>query len=307
MNTPVLFLIFNRPNTTAKVFATIQQAKPPRLYIAADGPRVDRKEEADLCNKTRAFVLNAIDWECEVHTLFRETNLGCGLAVSEAITWFFSREEMGIILEDDCVPAPSFFDFCEILLYKYQYEERVMMISGLNVLGDVCEFKVDYFFTRMPHVWGWASWRRAWIFYSLKFDGYDQKVFKRFSNKILQKYFFSITDSILKGKTDTWDVQWVYAILKYDGLCVSPTKNLIKNIGHYGVNTNGEIGGFQELDLHSIDVSCLRHPALVERDPRLDLSVQNAVSQVWAPLFEFSLLSVLKRKVKTLFTIYGKK
>ena len=257
MNTPVLFLIFNRPETTAEVFSVIKTVKPPRLYIAADGPREERKEEADLCNKTRAFVLNAIDWECEVHTLFRETNLGCGLAVSEAITWFFSQEEMGIILEDDCVPASSFFDFCEVLLYKYQYEERVMMISGLSFFSqnDIARFKSDYFVHRLGSIWGWASWKRAWAKYNFYIFDYDKNVYQLISNPFVRNHFNSMTERAIQSNSYTWDVQWTYAIMKNNGLTVSPLKNFIRNIGYVGTHADGEISPAQKLEVYEFGKS----------------------------------------------------
>ena len=108
---PVLFLIFNRPDTTKQVFDAIRKARPKRLYVAADAPRVEKEGEAALCQQTRA-IIKQVDWDCEVQTLFREENLGCQKAISSAIDWFFEHEEMGIILEDDCLPSPSLFSFC---------------------------------------------------------------------------------------------------------------------------------------------------------------------------------------------------
>ena len=111
LNTAVLFLVFNRLDTTKQVFEAIREAKPPRLYIAADGARETKAGEAEKVTAVRDFILKNIDWECDIKTLFREENLGCKYAVSGAIDWFFDNEEMGIILEDDCLPSQSFFGF----------------------------------------------------------------------------------------------------------------------------------------------------------------------------------------------------
>ena len=149
LKTAVLFLIFNRLDTTKQVFEEIRKAKPPRLYIAADGPRENKEGEKEKVGAVRKYVLENIDWNCEVKTLFRDKNLGCGKAVSQAITWFFENEEMGIILEDDCLPSQSFFWFCEKLLKKYNKEKRIMLITGTSYLFNEIERKEDYFFQDM--------------------------------------------------------------------------------------------------------------------------------------------------------------
>lgn len=166
MNCPVLFLIFNRPDTTRKVFAEIRRAKPARLYIAADGPRKERTTDIALCEQTRD-IINEIDWPCQSYTLYRKENLGCKLAVSSAINWFFEREESGIILEDDCLPHPTFFKFCEIMLERYKDDTRVMHIGGSNFQEGMIRGDGDYYYSKWTPVWGWASWRRAWKNYDV--------------------------------------------------------------------------------------------------------------------------------------------
>ncbi len=157
---PILLLIFNRPDLTKKVFDQIKKAKPTQLFIAADGPRVGREHEQELCAQARATV-DLIDWDCEVKTLFRDTNLGCGLGVSSAINWFFDHVEEGIILEDDCIPDLSFFSFCQTMLEQYRHDDRVAMISGTNVLPNQSVRESSYSFARYYDIWGWATWRRA--------------------------------------------------------------------------------------------------------------------------------------------------
>ena len=161
ISTPVLFLIFNRPELTEKVFQKIQDAQPKYLFVAADGPRDNKYGEKDLCEKTRAVVLENITWECEVKTLFRTENLGCRTAVSSAINWFFENVEEGIILEDDTVPDNSFFSYCQALLEKYRNHEQIMMITGDNFQDGIKRGNGSYYFSRYVHIWGWASWRRA--------------------------------------------------------------------------------------------------------------------------------------------------
>lgn len=164
MHSAVLFLVFNRPDTTRQVLDSIRQARPPRLYVAADGAREDRPGERERCERVRGIATD-VDWPCEVHTLFRARNLGCKTAVSGGISWFFEQEEEGIILEDDVLPDQSFFVFCEELLERYRHEAKVTMISGDYFHGNNHQPTASYFFSRYTHIWGWASWRRAWQHY----------------------------------------------------------------------------------------------------------------------------------------------
>ena len=161
VHTAVLFLVFNRPETTKQVFEAIRQAKPPRLYVAADGAREGKPGESERVEQVRQ-IATEVDWPCEVKTLFRDKNLGCKQAVSSAIDWFFDNEEQGIILEDDCLPHPDFFTFCETLLKRYATDERVWVITGDNFQDGQKRGDGSYYFSRYNHVWGWASWRRAW-------------------------------------------------------------------------------------------------------------------------------------------------
>lgn len=168
----VLLLIFNRPETTRRVFDQIRAQQPPRLYIAADGARPNRPEEAARCAETRA-ISTQVDWDCELHLLYRDQNLGCRRAVSEAITWFFEHEEAGIILEDDCLPADSFFYFCDALLEKYRHDERIHAITGTNLQMGKQWGEASYYFSRYTNIWGWASWRRVWKEYDSELSRYQ--------------------------------------------------------------------------------------------------------------------------------------
>lgn len=236
LNTAVLFLIFNRLNTTKQVFEAIQQAKPPRLYIAADGARVTKKGEEQEVKSVRDYVMSNIDWKCEVKTLFQEQNLGCKMAVSGAIDWFFENEEMGIILEDDCLPNQSFFWFCEELLEKYKDDMRVFIISGYNKQNEWEKQINDYFFSNFGGIWGWASWRRAWKHYDVKMsdieDFIDQNNFeKQLGKRIGSQRQNTIYSNIILKNVDTWDYQWAYTRHKNNGLACVPKYSLIENIG----------------------------------------------------------------------------
>jgi len=237
LKTPVLFLIFNRPDTTEKVFEVIREQKPKYLYIAADGPRADKEGEAEKCRQTRE-IINKIDWDCELKTLFRDENFGCKIAVSSAISWFFENVEEGIILEDDCLPSKSFFNYCEVLLEKYRHDTRIMHISAENPLDD--SFGVaSYYFSKIPHIWGWASWRRAWQKYDVEFQNFDKFIQNNliehvFPEKYVQKYWNKIFSRVKDGRINTWDYQWTYALFVNNGLSINPNLNMISNIG-FGV------------------------------------------------------------------------
>jgi hypothetical protein len=236
MDTPVLFLIFNRPSVTSRVFFEIKKAKPARIYIAADGPRANKQTDHKLCDETRE-VIKGIDWPCQVHTLYREQNLGCKKAVSSAISWFFEHEERGIILEDDCLPHPSFFNFCETMLTRYADDTRVVHITGSNFQKGIKRTDGDYYFSHLTHVWGWASWRRVWKNYDIDMSQWPQ--FRK--EKHLKNIFYSeriirllegAFEKVFANKINTWDYQLLFSNLSQNGLNIIPNSNLISNIGY---------------------------------------------------------------------------
>ncbi|WP_448699639.1 nucleotide-diphospho-sugar transferase [Mucilaginibacter sp. AW1-3] len=232
---PVLFLIFNRPECTQLTFNAIKKNKPNKLYIAADGPRASKNGEHELCAQTRAIVAD-IDWDCEVHTLFREKNLGCKVAVNTAITWFFENEEMGIILEDDCLPSESFFSFCADLLIKYKDDDRVWHIDGTTSQANITAVGESYHFSKYCLIWGWATWRRAWNYYDpaiKSFPDFEKNnVIKSiWAKPEVQKYWLKNFKDVYNGQVDTWDFQWMYTVWTNNGMSIRPSVNLIKNIG----------------------------------------------------------------------------
>ena len=239
LKTAVLFLVFNRPDTTRQVFEAIRKAKPSRLYVAADGPREGKLGEVERVDEVRT-IATGVDWPCEVKTLFRDKNLGCKYAVSGAITWFFEQEEHGIILEDDCLPSPSFFKFCEIMLDKYRENKSVWMINGFNPRQPGISSS-EYFMSQNPSVWGWASWRDRWMHYAVDMD-YSRKELYRSTGLKLPDYVIRYYDSAFydtaSGKIDTWDYQLSFLILKNNGYVIKSFANLINNIGVYGVHSN---------------------------------------------------------------------
>jgi hypothetical protein len=205
LKTPVLLIIFNRPDTTQQVFDAIRLAEPRQLFVAADGPREGKNGEAEKCRRARGIV-KQLDWDCEVKTLFQEKNLGCGLGPATAINWFFENVEEGIILEDDCLPHPDFFRFCEELLAHHRHNERIMEISGDNFQDGHKRGNASYYFSAYPHNWGWATWGRAWKHYNYGLIPADEA-------------------------KHVWDRQWLISVARNNGLAIVPNVNLVSNIG----------------------------------------------------------------------------
>jgi len=273
---PIIFIIFNRPDTTSRVFESIRAAKPEQLLVVADGARGNRSGEAEKCAAARAIV-DSVDWDCDVQRNFSSTNMGCRLRVSSGITWAFELVEKAIILEDDCVPSASFFRYCAELLDRYENDQRIMMISGDNHLFGQADIADSYYFSRYPHVWGWATWRRAWMKYDLNMEHWPQirarKLFDQYLPKGRERdRWNSAFESVYDGKVDTWDYQWVYSIWANSGLSIAPAQNLIRNIGFHAEATHTQVDSiYSSLDALELDLP-LRHPeTLLASSDRDDL------------------------------------
>ncbi len=266
-STPILFLVFNRPDTTKQVFEAIRKAKPTKLFVAADGPRLDKEGENEKCEEVRK-IATQIDWDCELTTLFREENFGCGKSVSEAITWFFEHVEEGIILEDDCLPAESFFNYCTELLHKYRNDEKIMHIGGSNFQNGIKRGGGDYYFSSIPHIWGWATWKRAWDKYDFTLNGYYDNDCLEMLNNLYRKnhiinYWINIFNAMSKGMIDTWDYQWHYTLLENNGMSISPNINLVSNIG-FGIDATHTIEKNKLVsDLPIFEITNLKHPVKI--------------------------------------------
>lgn len=272
--TPILFLIFNRPETTRKVFEQIRKIKPRRLFVAADGPRTDKTGEAEKCRETRD-VIGCVDWDCEVKTLFRDRNLGCKRAVSSAISWFYEQVEAGIVLEDDCLPSSSFFSFCAELLRRYADDERVMMISGDNFQDGIQRGDASYYFSQIPHIWGWATWRRAWNRYDVAMSAFPEFLkaggINRISTAIdVQNFWLTNFVSTYEGRINTWDYQWVFAMFLHGGLSICPQVNMISNIGFGGDSTHTADAGHRFANMARHDIGNVVHPDSIKADLEAD-------------------------------------
>jgi hypothetical protein len=275
LQTAIAMLIFNRPETTARVFGEVRRARPPTLLVVADGPRSDRPGELERCAAAREIV-EAVDWDCELFTNYADVNLGCRSRISSGLDWVFETVEEAIVLEDDCLPHPSFFRFCEELLGRYRDEERVMHISGDNFQFGRRRGGASYYFSRYPHVWGWASWASAWRNYDVeigKWSGAEDKdaYLEPFADPRERLFWRWAWDGASSGAIDTWDLQWVFAGITRGSLSINPNVNLVSNIGFGDRSTHpGE-------DDHVVDTLPvgeitfpLKHPNAIERDVEAD-------------------------------------
>ncbi|WP_339787953.1 TylF/MycF/NovP-related O-methyltransferase [uncultured Imperialibacter sp.] len=249
-NTPVLYLIFNRPDLVRVTFEKIREVKPRQLFVGADGPRITHPDDNRKCEECRELVLSLVDWECEIHTLFRDSNLGCGKAVSEAITWFFDQVEMGIVLEDDCVPHKSFFTFCEELLLHFKDDDSVMHISGNNFQNGRQRGDGSYYFSKYSHSWGWATWSNAWRNFEKEIDlAWLKKHLQGHFSRDERKYWNQVAEGLLTKRYDAWDYQWMFSIWKNLGVCILPNTNLVNNIGFGRDATHTkQVGGLGDLN-----------------------------------------------------------
>ncbi|SEF98934.1 hypothetical protein [Parabacteroides chinchillae] len=277
-NTPILFLIFSRPDTTIRVFERIRQIKPTRLYVAADAARENNPDEIKRCEETRA-IISKIDWPCELKTLYRIKNLGCKVAVSEAITWFFEQEEYGVILEDDCLPDLSFFPFCEELLVKYKDDDRIGHIGGNNFFPGIVDKGLSYDFCSISHIWGWASWRRVWKNYDVNFSYWEESKKNQLKRKSLFKslreeiYFSSFIEDTLAGDKgiNTWDVQYWFMLRTQNQLCLYPSVNLVTNIGLNSIGATHMSSKNSKLHIESMQINFpLLHPKYVLANKIID-------------------------------------
>lgn len=281
MNTPVVLIIFNRPDMTERVFTEITKVKPRKLFVIADGPRPDRPDDVEKCAAARA-VVERVDWDCEVFRDYSDVNLGCGLRPSTGITWVFQSVEKAIILEDDCVPDPTFFPYCEELLERYRDDERIMHIGGMHPYGRQ-RTSYSYYFSLFPTVWGWATWRRAWRHFDIAIRRWSEL---RESSWLVDMAGDGKAAETLRGvfdhaytaegQVDYWDYQWIFGCWSQHGLAAIPGVNLIRNIGFGPEATHTKFPSDGQLDLPTAKMEFpLRHPSCLVRDREADYFIIN--------------------------------
>jgi len=235
INTPVLFLGFNRQDLASTVLERLRECGVKRLYVALDGPRSGNASDLELCTSMKALI-DEIDWADEKVVLERSENLGCGRAVSSAISWFFEHVDHGIIVEDDCLPDPTFFAFCEEMLIRYENKQDVWSVAGTSLIPDHLKSSQSHFFSKYSGIWGWATWRRAWETYSydlscLNARDWSEVVDQECDNPVERRYWLHILEMMLKGQIDTWDFQVQFCSWRANAVHVTSSVNLVQNLG----------------------------------------------------------------------------
>ncbi|MDZ7958566.1 MAG: glycosyltransferase family 2 protein [Aulosira sp. DedQUE10] len=303
MNTAVALIIFNKPDTTAQVFEVIRQIKPPKLLVIADGPRQQHPEDIENCAAARK-IIDRIDWDCQVLKKTSDMNLGCKECISTGLNWVFQQVESAIILEDDCLPHPTFFQFCEELLDKYRHDQRIMTISGNNFQFGRRRTENSYYFSRYPLIWGWATWRRAWQQYDLEMKYWVEVRDGNWLQDILDdstavQYWTRLFEKCYKGNIDSWAFRWTLTSWLQNGLTILPNVNLVSNIGFSleAANTKDIYSPFANHPTQAMEFP-LKHPQFLIRDGQADQFTQQTQ-------FHISLISKIKSKVKKKLQIFS--
>ncbi len=268
-NVPVLFVFFNRRDVALRSFERIRAMRPSRLYLAQDGARPDKgSAEAELVEEIRQLILSKIDWDCQLHTLFRKQNVGCSLGVKTAVDWMFQTEERGIILEDDCVVQQSFWQYMEEMLDLYADDQRIGMVAGYNEIGS-SHSPYSYTFSRYKACWGWATWRRAWQNMDLdmkwRHSAEYMSVLRNMGSHIENiKYWTYRLKCIDQRFVSAWDWQWYFTLSSQNQLCIFPDVSLVSNIG-FGADSTHTSAYFNEGNRESdSDLALpLRHPQYI--------------------------------------------
>jgi hypothetical protein len=272
LTTPVVFLVFNRPDLTERVFSRIAEAKPKTLLLIADGPR--NAKEAAFCDQVRKIV-NRIDWECKVLRNFSDVNLGCKHRVASGLDWVFSQVDEAIILEDDCLPSHSLFYFCQTLLERFRDDARVFMIGGNNFQFGINRTEASYYFSRYAEIWGWATWKRAWHHYDITMKSWPafkaaSRIRSVFENPAEQQYWEPYFQQTYEGKIDTWDYIWFYTCLSQNGLTILPNVNLVSNLGFGPDATHTFDINSRFANVPAGEIWDIKHPQLLIRDVEAD-------------------------------------
>lgn len=270
MNTPVVFIVFNRPEPTRRVLERIRQARPPQLLVVCDGPRAHVPTDAARVAEVREIIAQSIDWPCELRTDFAETNLGCRERVTSGLNWAFSLVEEAVILEDDCLADPSFFTFCDAMLARYRNDEKVMHVNGTNFLASRWRPSTSYYFSKYVWVWGWATWRRAWQQYDPTMASWNERLpalENRFDSGSERAFWLSTFNHARADWTaaNTWDFQWIYTCWSLGGFTIVPSVNLVENLG-FGLDaTHTTDTSADHLHLTASPLQITTHPRTVSR------------------------------------------
>jgi hypothetical protein len=276
-DTPVLFIIFNRPESVQRVFNEIKRYQPEKLYVHADGPRPGNFSDEQKCLESRNIIKEQVDWDCDLKLLFRNENLGCGKGPASAISWFFENVEEGIIIEEDCLPHPDFFGYCSELLQRYRYNEKIMII-GATTYHDDYPCKYSYTFTNYGTMAAWATWKRVWDKFDYSLSGFSReelmtKLRSHFYSRFEYKNWLGLYDWIVKDKfLSYWDWQLHFVVFYHQGIAIRPKKNMISNfgVGPDATHTNYESGNAFKAHRPVFGCLPLSHPPEVNVDKKLD-------------------------------------
>ena len=298
----MLFVSFRRKDVTMRTFAAIKAAQPAKLYIACDGAREAVSGEQELVEATRQAVENAIDWPCEVHRRYQDHNQGWAKAVSSAISWMFETEEMGIILEDDCVAKPSFFKFVREMLHRYKDDQRIGMVAGTNLVSSKVTMPDSYCFSKYKACWGWATWKRAWSNLQLDMPWRDSDYYQsvianngfRAKDKNYWKYRLNLIDA---NYVSSWDWPWYFCLAAQNQLCIFPSKDLIVNIGFDAEATHTSFFNLPKYKDEGELSFPLRHPRYIVPYEPFDKAFYKANNNLYMRLSSCIPLW-LKRKLK---------
>jgi hypothetical protein len=296
LETPVVLIVFNRPDTTRQVFERIACAHPKTLFVIADGPRPGKPNEAECCKVVRKIV-QTINWECDVHYDFSDDNLGTKMRISSGLENVFTEVDRAIILEDDCLPDLSFFQYCDVLLKIFKDDPRIMQIGGTNPGREDIQIPYSYYFSRYPVCWGWATWARAWKHYDGEMSLWplvrDQRLFEgMFESQKSVRYWEKRFQMTYEGRLNSWNYPWVLSCWLQNGLSILPSKNLISNIGFgsQATNTFGKRNRLANNPVHQMQIP-LTHPPYVQRFMPADLFIERYV-------YRDSLLTPIKKWLK---------
>ncbi|MFM7549972.1 MAG: hypothetical protein ACKO8I_14130 [Cyanobacteriota bacterium] len=300
----MLLLAWRRPDTTAKLMQRLQQVRPTQLFVACDGVRPGDQPLAEACHLTRMTIEDSLNWPCQVQRLYRDEHRGCRQGVSEALDWFFSHVEAGIVLEDDVLPDPSFFPYCSELLERYRDDDRIAMVSGCAIGNRPTRDQSSYRFSRLYHVWGWATWKRAWQNYDARMDHWPtlraQDWLEDLGGKRFSRYWRHQLDRVWQGRCDTWDYIWMLSCWRQGQVCILPMVNLVDNLGF-----NDQRATHTSLDLSplpragAIEIP-LRHPGHHFVDARVD---GIDLARYYTPRLPRRLLRRLKRDGRRLWQV----
>lgn len=273
---PVVLLVYNRPWTTHRVFEAVRAARPCQLLVVGDGPHPERFNDVQRCAEVRS-VINGVDWHCDVRTNFSHINLGTAARVASGFDWVFEQVEEAIVLEDDCLPHPDFFNYCAVLLNRYRENPKVMWIGGTNPFherrGDG-----SYFFSRINWMWGWATWKRAWQHFDRDLAGFpaflkDRRITAITPYRRLQDGFLAMFEKAYQGQWSNWDIRATFMIWANEGIVIHPNGNLISNIGfgEGAMNTKSTSDPLASLPMRP--PGPIMHPSSMRIDTEYDVRV----------------------------------